>query len=211
MAYISQNNMNSKVAIYTRVSTRDQSPEMQLRDLRKYSLQRGFEVYQEYVDIGISGTKSKRPALDEMMEGARKREFDTVLVWRFDRFARSTQHLVNALQEFRNLGIDFISFQENIDTSSPMGEAMFTIIAAIAKLERDIISERVQGGLRKARESGKILGRPKARIDVRKIKKLKSEGMSIREIAKQTTYVDRNGRKRKASKSVIDRILRQNN
>jgi len=143
------------------------------------------------------------------MEGARKREFDTVLVWRFDRFARSTQHLVNALQEFRNLGIDFISFQENIDTSSPMGEAMFTIIAAIAKLERDIISERVQGGLRKARESGKILGRPKVRIDIGKIKELKAGGMSIREIAKRTTYIDRDGRKRKASKSVIDRILRQ--
>ncbi len=201
--------MGNKVAIYTRVSTKDQSPEMQLRDLRKYSVQRGFEVYQEYVDIGISGTKNRRPALDEMMEGARKREFDTVLVWRFDRFARSTHHLVNALQEFRNLGIDFISFQENIDTSSPMGEAMFTIIAAIAKLERDIISERVQGGLRKARESGKILGRPKARIDVRKIKELRAEGVSIREIAKRTTYIDRKGRKRKASKSVIDRILRQ--
>lgn len=94
---------------------------MQLLDLRRYAKERGFEIYHEFVDIGISGTKDSRPALDELMQEARKRKFDILLVWRFDRFARSTKHLVDALYEFWNLGIDFISYQEAIDTSSPMG------------------------------------------------------------------------------------------
>jgi DNA invertase Pin-like site-specific DNA recombinase len=119
------------------------------------------------------------------MDDARKRKFDIVLVWRFDRFARSTKHLVNALYEFRNLGIDFISYQENIDTSSPLGEAIFTIISAMSKLERDIIAERVKGGLRKARANGITLGRPNSVIDMDKLIKYKEQGMSIREIAKE--------------------------
>jgi DNA invertase Pin-like site-specific DNA recombinase len=116
-----------KSAIYVRVSTSEQDPAMQLLDLKRYAQQRSFEIYKEYVDVGISGTKANRPALDELMDAARKRLFDVVLVWRFDRFARSTKHLVDALHEFRALKIDFISYQEAIDTSSPIGEAMFTI------------------------------------------------------------------------------------
>ncbi len=136
-----------KVALYVRVSTKDQNPAMQVSDLRRYAQQRGFEILKEYVDIGISGTKASRPALDALMDAARKRLFDVVLVWRFDRFARSTKHLVDALHEFRGLGINFISYQEAIDTSSPMGEAMYVIIGAMAKLERDIIVERVKAGM----------------------------------------------------------------
>jgi DNA invertase Pin-like site-specific DNA recombinase len=133
-----------KVAIYLRVSTKEQSVEMQLNDLERYSMERGLKVFKLYQDNGVSGTKESRPALSELMDDAKKRKFDIVLVWRFDRFARSTKHLVNALYEFRNLGIDFISYQENIDTSSPLGEAIFTIISAMATLERDIIARTCQ-------------------------------------------------------------------
>jgi len=109
-----------EVALYVRVSTNEQHPEMQLSDLRRYAQQRGFEIYNEYVDVGVSGTKASRPALDSLMGAARKRLFDVVLVWRFDRFARSVKHLVDALYEFRSLGIDFVSYQEAIDTSTPI-------------------------------------------------------------------------------------------
>jgi DNA invertase Pin-like site-specific DNA recombinase len=176
---------DKKVAIYVRVSTKDQSVGMQLNDLERYSKERGLNIFKVYEDNGVSGTKETRPALGQLMDDARKRKFDIVLVWRFDRFARSTKHLVNALYEFRNLGIDFISYQENIDTSSPLGEAIFTIISAMSKLERDIIAERVKGGLRKARANGITLGRPNSVIDMDKLIKYKEQGMSIREIAKE--------------------------
>ncbi len=174
-----------KTGIYVRVSTKDQSVDMQLNDLERYTKERGFEVFKIYKDNGVSGTKETRPALSELMNDAKKRKFDTVLVWRFDRFARSTKHLVTALHEFRNLGIDFVSYQENIDTSSPLGEAIFTIISAMSKLERDIIAERVKGGLRKAKANGKRLGRPTGNIDITKVIEYKEQGMSIREIAKE--------------------------
>jgi len=176
--------MQKKIAVYVRVSTKDQSVDMQLHDLERYSRERGLDVFKVYEDNGISGTKETRPALSELMNDAKKKKFDMVLVWRFDRFARSTKHLVTALHEFRHIGIDFISFQENIDTSSPLGEAIFTIISAMSTLERDIIAERVKGGLRKARAKGKRLGRPNNDIDVDKVIKFKEQGKSIREIAK---------------------------
>ncbi len=177
--------MEKRVAIYVRVSTKDQSVDMQLNDLERYSRERGLNDFKIYEDSGVSGTKETRPALTELMDDAKKRKFDIVLVWRFDRFARSTKHLVTALYEFRNLGIDFISYQENIDTSSPLGEAIFTIISAMSKLERDIIAERVKGGLRKARANGKRLGRPESEVDTDKIVEYKKQGKSIREIAKE--------------------------
>ena len=177
--------VNKKVAVYVRVSTKDQSVGMQLNDLERYSRERGFDVFKVYQDNGISGTKDNRPGLNQLMDDTRKRKFDVVLVWRFDRFARSTKHLVNALYEFRNLGIDFISYQENIDTSSPLGEAIFTIISAMSKLERDIIAERVKGGLRKARANGKRLGRPETGVDASRVIEYKEQGKSIREIAKE--------------------------
>ena len=176
-----------KVALYTRVSTNDQSVEMQTSDLKRYCGQRGFEVYKEYSDQGISGTKDKRPALDELIDDAKKKKFDVVLVWRFDRFARSTKHLITALEEFRHLGIDFISYQENIDTSSPLGKAMFTIVSAIAELERNILLERVRAGLKRAKENGTILGRPKRLdLDVKELQKMRDkEKLSFRQIAKR--------------------------
>ena len=175
--------MEKRVAIYVRVSTKDQSVGMQLNDLERYSKERGLNIFKVYEDNGVSGTKETRPALGQLMDDARKRKFDIVLVWRFDRFARSTKHLVNALYEFRNLGIDFISYQENIDTSSPLGEAIFTIISAMSKLERDIIAERVKGGLRKARANGKRLGRPKNEVDTDKVIEYRKQNKSIRQIA----------------------------
>jgi len=174
-----------RIAVYARVSTSDQSTESQLLDLRRYVRERGWDIFREYVDEGISGTKDSRPALNELMDDARKRRFDVVLVWRFDRFARSTKHLILALEEFKNLGIDFISFQENIDTSSPLGSAIFTIISAVAQLERDIIAERVKAGLRRARENGKKLGRPRVAVDVTRIAFLRAQGHSWAEVSRE--------------------------
>lgn len=175
--------MKNKVALYARVSTSDQNPDSQLQDLRHYAKQRGWQVIEEYVDKGISGTRDSRPALNKMMAEARRKKFDIVAVWRFDRFARSTKHLVTALEEFRYLGVTFVSYQENLDLGSPMGEAMFTIIAAIAKLERDIIAERVKSGLRRARSQGKRLGRPRSVVSPVRVSRLQSEGLSLRAIA----------------------------
>jgi len=187
-----------RIAIYARVSTTDQSTESQLLDLRRYVSERGWNIFKEYVDEGISGTKDSRPALNELMNDAKKRRFDVVLVWRFDRFARSTKHLILALEEFRNLGIDFVSYQENIDTSSPLGSAIFTIISAVAQLERDIIAERVKAGLRRAVEAGKQLGRPNGTsLDVEAIHRLRSEGLSLMQIARALN----------TSKSSVARLL----
>jgi DNA invertase Pin-like site-specific DNA recombinase len=179
--------VNMKVALYTRVSTNDQSVEMQNSDLRRYSDQRGLEIFKVYSDQGISGVKDKRPALDELVADAKKKKFDAVLCWRFDRFARSTKHLITALEEFRHLGIDFISYQENIDTASPLGKAMFTIVSAIAELERNILLERVRAGLKRAKENGRILGRPKRLdLDVKELQKMRyKEKLSFRQIAKR--------------------------
>jgi DNA invertase Pin-like site-specific DNA recombinase len=176
-----------KVAIYTRVSTNDQSVEMQTSDLRRYCEQRGFQIYKEYSDQGVSGTKDKRPALDELMADAKKRKFDAVLCWRFDRFARSTKHFITALEEFRHLGIDFVSYQESIDTSSPLGKALFVIVSAIAELERNILLERVRAGLKRAKENGAILGRPKRLdLDIKELQKMRDkEKLSLRQIAKR--------------------------
>jgi len=172
-----------RVGIYARVSTKDQSCEMQLRDIRAYCAARGYEQITEYTDTGVSGTKDRRPGLDKIMGDIRKRKVDMVIVWRFDRFARSTKHLVLALEEFKALGVHFISYQENMDTGSPLGQALFTIVAAIAQLERDIIVERINAGVRNARAKGVTLGRPKRIVDREKIIKLLAEGMSRHKIA----------------------------
>jgi len=176
---------NIKVAIYARVSTsgKGQDTELQLRDLRTFAQARGYDIFREYVDDGVSGRKDRRPELDRLMNDAKKRKFDAVVVWRFDRFARSTKHLVTALEEFRHLGIDFISFQENIDTSSPMGKAMFTIVSAIAELEADIIRERVVAGIANARAKGVKIGRPSPVIDRKEVRRLREGGLTIRAIA----------------------------
>jgi len=172
-----------RMGIYARVSTKDQSCELQLRDLRTYCAARGFSVVREYIDVGESGAKDSRPQLNELIAAARKRLLDAVVVWRFDRFARSTKHLLLALEEFRSLGIQFISYQENIDTSSPLGQALFTIVSAVAQLERDLIRERVTAGIRNARACGKCLGRPRRIVSHEEMRRLRSEGASLRQIA----------------------------
>jgi DNA invertase Pin-like site-specific DNA recombinase len=173
----------TRVALYARVSTlNNQDPEMQLRELRQYATARGWDVGDEYVDCGISGSVESRPELNRLMADARKRRIDAVAVWRFDRFARSTRHLLLALEEFGALGIQFVSYQENIDTTTPLGAAVFTIVAAVATLERDLIRERVRAGLRNARAKGKRLGRPRVVVDATRIASLRAQGRSWAEI-----------------------------
>lgn len=176
-----------KAGIYTRVSTENQSVGMQLSDLRAFTKQRGLEVYREYCDIGVSGSKDSRPQLDALMDDARKKKIGTVVVWKFDRFARSTRHLINALHEFNHLGVHFISYMENIDTSSPAGKVLFTMISAMAEFERDLIRERVKAGLNNARNKGIKLGRPSVLTEEMngEIKGLREKGQSMRAIARK--------------------------
>lgn len=173
---------------------------MQLMALREYCQARSFKIFKEYVDEGHSGAKDSRPALNDLMDDARKRKFDVVCVWKFDRFARSTKHLLGALDEFRNLGIGFVSYQENLDTSSPLGKAIFTIVAAIGELERSLIVERVKSGLKAARAKGKRIGRPQAPFNLHEALRLKSEGLTVRSIAARLG----------ASKSTIAKYLSEN-
>jgi DNA invertase Pin-like site-specific DNA recombinase len=172
-----------RIGIYARVSTRDQSCELQIRDLRAYCVARGFDLIREYIDVGQSGAKDSRPELNKLMDDARKRQFDAIVVWRFDRFARSTKHLLTALEEFRSLGIQFISYQENVDTSTPLGQALFTIVSAVAQLERELIRERVSAGIRNARANGKKLGRPKTLVERAQVMQLREQGHSLQQIA----------------------------
>jgi DNA invertase Pin-like site-specific DNA recombinase len=156
---------------------------MQLRDLRAFCEARQLDVVREYIDVGQSGTKDSRPQLNELMGDVRKRKLDAVIVWRFDRFARSTRHLLAALEEFRALGVAFISYQENIDTGTPLGQALFVIISAIAELERGLICERVSAGIRNARSNGKRLGRPSKYVDIDRIREMRAAGIGLRQIA----------------------------
>jgi DNA invertase Pin-like site-specific DNA recombinase len=178
--------MTMRAAIYARVSTAEQHSEMQMSELRDHADRRGWKIVGQYVDEGVSGTKASRPQLDKLMADARRRRFDLVCVWRFDRFARSTQHLLAALEEFRNLGVNFISLNEAIDTSTPLGKMVFTVVAAVAELERTIIVERVRAGLARAKAKGKRLGRPVGSgIDAVEVGRLRESGLSFREIAKK--------------------------
>ena len=158
-----------RAALYARTSTADkgQDPMLQVEDLRRLADQRGWTIANEYVDEGQRGGKDSRPALDRMMDDARAGKLDVVAVWRFDRFARSTKHLLTALEEFRAVGVDFVSQREAIDTSTPMGRMVFTMIAAVAELEAALIRERVQAGVDRAKAAGKHCGRPPVEIDLR--------------------------------------------
>src|SRR5579872_6928389 len=169
-----------KAAIYARVSTshHGQDPSVQTRELREYCERRGLVIVGEYVDTGISGAKERRPQLDRIMTDCRQRRFDAVLVYRYDRFARSLRHLVNALEEFRALGIEFISLHEGVDTSTPNGRLIFGIFASIAEFERELIRDRVKSGIAAARSKGKKLGRPHAIVDAARIRSLRSQGQS---------------------------------
>ncbi len=194
-----------RIALYARVSTskcekcgkrqsdngaldheyRGQDAEVQLRELREYVERRGWQLTEIYTD-SVSGTKNSRPGLDKLMADAARRRFDVVVVWRFDRFARSVSHLLRALEQFQALGIDFISLSENVDTSTPTGKMIFTVLGAVAELERSLIVERVKAGLRNARAKGKKLGRPRADVSESQVESLRASGVSWRAIAKQT-------------------------
>ena len=172
-----------RVALYARVSTRDQDCEMQLQELRGMAEARGVELAGEYVDRGVSGSKDRRPELDRLMKDARRRRFDAVWCWKFDRFARSLRHLVTALDEFRALGVDFLSHQEAVDTSTPVGRMLFQVIGAMAEFERELIRERVIAGLKQAKAKGKKLGRPRVAIDLPAARALRADGLSYRAVA----------------------------
>lgn len=175
-----------RAAIYARVSTANngQSPEMQLRELREYCQRRGWEIEGEYVDAGVSGAKERRPQLDALLAACQKRRVDAVVVYRYDRFARSLRQLVNALEEFRSLGIEFISLHEGVDTSTPNGRLVFGIFASIAEFERELIRDRVKSGIAAARSKGKRLGRPRLTLDIARIGTLRASGHSWPQIAK---------------------------
>src|ERR1017187_6914569 len=151
-----------RAALYARISTLNhgQDPDVQLRELREFCQRRGFAIAHESVDKGICGSREQRPALDKLLADCRKRLVDAVVVYRYDRFARSLRQLVNALDEFRSLGIDFISIHEGVDTSTPNGRLVFGIFASIAEFERELIRDRVRSGLAAARAKGKRIGRP---------------------------------------------------
>jgi DNA invertase Pin-like site-specific DNA recombinase len=153
---------NTRVAIYARVSTTNhgQDVTLQTRELEQFAQARGWQIFGEYLDEGISGAKDSRPELNRLMSDAHKRRFDVVCVWRFDRFARSVSHLLRALETFKVLGIDFVSFSEQMDTSTPTGKMVFTVLGAVAELERSLIVERVKAGMRNARAKGRCIGRP---------------------------------------------------
>jgi DNA invertase Pin-like site-specific DNA recombinase len=177
--------MTSRVAIYARVSTTNhgQDVTLQTRELQQFAEVRGWRLVDSYLDLGISGSKDRRPELDRLMADAHRRKFDVVIVWKFDRFARSVSHLLRALETFNALGIAFVSLSEQMDTTTPTGKMVFTVLGAVAELERSLIAERVRAGLRNARAKGKKLGRPRTAVDTARIDRLRASGLSWPKIA----------------------------
>jgi DNA invertase Pin-like site-specific DNA recombinase len=171
------------VALYARVCTADQSCDSQLDDLRRYAKQR-FEIIHEYIDTGINGAQRHRPSLDVLMADARQKRFDVVLVWKFDRFACSLKHLIDSLEDFNALGIDFVSYTEGVDTTTPNGRLLFHMVGAVAQFERDLIADRVRAGIAHAKAIGKRIGRPPAEIDLEQVRALRNQNLSLRKIAK---------------------------
>jgi DNA invertase Pin-like site-specific DNA recombinase len=176
-----------RTALYARVSTSDkgQDPEMQLRELREHCQRRGWEIIGEYVDVGVSGSKDSRPELNKLVADAHRRKLDAILVWKLDRFGRSLKHLVNSLAEFESLGVAFISLKESLDLTTPAGRLMFGIISAMAEFERDLIRERVRSGIANRRAKGFRVGRKPIVLDATKLATMRSDGLTIREIANQ--------------------------
>ena len=187
-----------RAALYMRVSTVDQHPETQLHDLRGLAAQRGFQIVEEYTDR-ISGAKAKRPGLDQLLADARRGKFDVVLVWAFDRMARSVRHLLEVLDELNHLEIEFVSFRENVDTGGPLGRALIVIIGAIAELERNLIIERVRAGMRRAKLEGRRIGRAPLEVDREALLRDRARGLSLNDVAKAHGI----------SKASVCRVLKQ--
>lgn len=177
-----------KVAIYTRVSTsgKGQDTEVQARELREYAARREWIIASEYSDNGFSGAKERRPALDKLIQDARRRKFDAVLCWKLDRIGRSLKHLVNLLAELEAVNVALVSFSDNLDLSTPQGRLMFQIIGAMAEFERSLTVERVRSGLAHARAKGKKLGRPKVDANVAHIARLRDSGASWATVCQET-------------------------
>jgi len=173
-----------RAVLYTRVSSVDQNPETQLCDLRPLAAARGYEIIGEYTDT-ISGSKAKRPGLDQLMADARRGRFDVVLVWAFDRMARSVKHFLEILDDLNHLNVEFVSFRENIDTGGPLGRAMVIIVGAIAELERSLIVERVKAGMRRAKLEGRQIGRARLDVDREQVVCDRRSGMSLTQVAKR--------------------------
>jgi DNA invertase Pin-like site-specific DNA recombinase len=187
-----------RAVLYLRVSTFDQHPETQLYDLRGLAAQRGVEIIEEYSDT-ISGAKQKRPGLDRLMADARRGRFDVVMVWAFDRIARSVRHFLEVLDELTHLNLEFVSFRENVDTGGPLGRAIVVIIGAIAELERNLIIERVRAGMRRAKLEGRRIGRPPLAVDREAVLHDRARGHSLTELAK--TY--------RISRTSVIRVIQQ--
>jgi DNA invertase Pin-like site-specific DNA recombinase len=187
-----------RAALYLRVSTVDQHPETQVHDLRQMAAQRGFEIVAEYTDR-ISGVKTRRPGLDDLMSDARRGKFDVVLVWASDRIARSVRHFLEVLDELNRLGVEFVSFREQIDTGGPLGRAIVIIVGAVAELERNLIIERVRAGMRRARLEGRQIGRQPLVLDRDAIFRDRQRGLSLGQLAKSYG----------ASRATIHRVLRE--
>ena len=173
-----------RAVLYVRVSSVDQHPETQLCDLRPLAAARGYEIVGEYSDT-ISGSKAKRPGLDQLMADARRGRFDVVLVWAFDRVARSVKHFLEILDDLNRLNVEFISFRENIDTGGPLGRAMVVIVGAIAELERSLIVERVKAGMRRAKLEGRQVGRARLDVNREQVVQDRRSGLSLTGVAKK--------------------------
>jgi DNA invertase Pin-like site-specific DNA recombinase len=186
-----------KVAIYARVSTKDQSVEMQLADLRKHVAETGGEIVEEYIDEGFSGKNTKRPAYTRMMEDLHRRRWNVLLVWKLDRLARSVIDLVNILETLRSRGADFVSFRDqHLDTTTPAGMLLYHIMASVAQFERSLTVERVKTGMAHARSKGKAIGRPAMDETVlERIPGLLAQGLSRRAVARELKISDTTVRK----------------
>jgi DNA invertase Pin-like site-specific DNA recombinase len=175
--------MATRCALYLRVSTDQQSVDMQRQELLEFCERRGWQVVAQYSDT-MSGGRDSRPELNKLMADAHKRRFDAVVVWKFDRFARSVSHLLRALELFKSIGIEFVSFSEAIDTSTAVGKMTFTVLGAVAELEKSLIRERVIAGQRAARNRGVRFGRPRVTVDAREVARLRAEGKPYATIAR---------------------------
>lgn len=174
-----------KCAVYARVSTSDQCITNQLYDLRIFAQQRGLEVACEYTDVGVSGSKARRPGLDAMLKDARKRKFGVVIVAAFDRVARSTKHFLSVVDELDSLGVEFVSRRENIATDGAMGRLFLTIISSIAELEADLIRDRIRAGMRRRKMDGLPVGRQPLDVDHAALVEDRLRGMSLTDVAKR--------------------------
>lgn len=189
----------TRAALYVRVSTLDQHPETQVHELRQFVRQRGFEIVGEYLDHGVSGTRARRPALDKLLHDAHRHRFDVVCVWSCDRLARSTKHFLHLLDELNDLGIQFLSQREAIDTAGPLGRAIIVICSAIAELERSLIVERVRAGMRRAKLEGRRIGRTPLEVDRISLVRDRVNGMSLTDVAN----------KYRLSRASVVRIVRE--